>query len=294
MSSVVGIKRITTVEELRSWRSELYSDMEALAKPVLGFVPTMGALHEGHIALVRRAVAECQNVIVSIFVNPLQFGPHEDLDRYPRTLEADIELCRQAGATAVFHPDVKEMYRHGQEEVTIVTPPEDLINRLCGLFRPGHFAGVATVVAKLFCQVQPDVAYFGQKDYQQLVVVKKMVGDLDLPVRIVGVTTVRESDGLALSSRNTYLSAEQRQLAPQLYKILCSVRDAMRIRRTPVTSALKDGRNAIQALPGVSLQYLEACHPETLQPIGSPSDPAIILVAAKVGDVRLIDNLLAD
>lgn len=291
MKSAVALKCFSAVGEIRVWRAGLGAAAVPGEKAVLGFVPTMGALHDGHMALVRRAAEQCQNVIVSIFVNPLQFGANEDLDKYPRTLEADIELCKQAGVQAVFHPGVAEMYPQGRVGTTTVLPPADLIERLCGLFRPGHFVGVATVVTKLFSQVQPELAFFGEKDFQQLAVIRRMVEDLNLPVGIVGVQTVRESDGLALSSRNVYLSPEQRRLAPTLYQTLCFVRDQVRTHNAPVSQSLGEGKQRISALPGVTLQYLESCDPETLRPVTTGDVPIVILVAAKFGEVRLIDNL---
>jgi pantoate--beta-alanine ligase len=242
-------------------------------------------------ALVAKAREECEFVVVSIFVNPLQFGAHEDLDKYPRTLAADIELCRKAGVNAVFHPGVTEMYPQGQRETTKVVPPVDLTERLCGLFRPGHFTGVATVVCKLLSQVEPEKAYFGEKDFQQLAIVKRMVADLDLPVAIVGVPTVREGDGLALSSRNVYLDKEQRPLAPRIYETLCWIRESVRGSGMTISEALELGKSKLASISGVTVQYLEACDPDTLQPVDNRQAPIQLIVAAKFGDVRLIDNL---
>jgi len=184
---------------------------------VIGLVPTMGALHAGHLALVERSVAECGFTVVSVFVNPTQFGPGEDLERYPRTLQADVQLCQQAGADLVFAPSADEMY--AADAATTVHVAR-LTEGLCGAFRPGHFDGVTTVVCKLLNIAQPDRAYFGEKDYQQLVVVRRMVADLDLPVEVISVPTVREADGLAMSSRNRYLTPEQRAVAPALHRAL--------------------------------------------------------------------------
>ena len=191
----------------------------------IGFVPTMGALHEGHASLIRASVAQQDATIVSIFVNPLQFGPNEDLDRYPRTLDADVQVVQQCGADLVFAPSVREMYP--QQQLAFVDV-EELTAGLCGASRPGHFRGVATVVAKLFNIVQPDVAYFGQKDAQQAAVIERMVADLSFPVRVVRCPTAREADGLAMSSRNSYLSPEERQAAPILYQALQEGAQAIR------------------------------------------------------------------
>lgn len=289
MKAAVAIKRLAKVEELRLWRQEIAQASELRATPLLGFVPTMGALHDGHMALVQRALSECKNVIVSIFVNPLQFGANEDLDKYPRTLQSDVDKLQEAGAHAVFHPAVEEMY--GPGETTRVVPPAELTDRLCGLFRPGHFAGVATVVTKLFGQVCPDVAYFGEKDFQQLAVIKRIVADLDIPVKVVGVPTVRESDGLAMSSRNVYLNKEQRQIAPELHRSLSLIAENIRSKRVSVSKALQEARKRIGELPGVALQYLEVCNPHSLQPTEDATNTLVVLVAAKFGDVRLIDNL---
>lgn len=287
MAQTAQTKLISSAAELRSWRSELAPD--GGKKPLLGFVPTMGALHAGHMSLVSSAISQCRNVIVSIFVNPLQFGPAEDLDAYPRTLEADIDLCRQAGVTAIFQPSVAEMYPHGRDNSTVVVPPRELTERLCGIFRPGHFTGVATVVTRLFSMVQPDVAYFGEKDYQQLVVIKRLVADLALPLKIEGMPIVREKDGLALSSRNAYLSPEQRRLAPVLHETLSFLRDQVQSGVMSVSQALEEGKRRIESSPGFFVQYLESCDPVTLKPVSSA--PMVMLTAAKVGGVRLIDNI---
>jgi pantoate--beta-alanine ligase len=262
---------------------------------VLGFVPTMGALHEGHIALIREAKKRCRYVIVSIFVNPLQFGPSEDFSKYPRPLQADLEICQTEGADLVFNPSVEELYPAGQENLTRVIPPESLTSTLCGKFRPGHFTGVATVVLKLLNIVQPDTAFFGEKDYQQLTVIRRMVSDLNIPVEVVAVPTVRESDGLALSSRNVYLTARQRQSAPVLYETLCKVRNKCIVDSNgSLQASLETARNEIAALPDVQLQYLEACDIKTLKPLSKPAAPLVILIAAKFGNVRLIDNVVIE
>ncbi|MBX9876917.1 MAG: pantoate--beta-alanine ligase [Candidatus Obscuribacterales bacterium] len=275
---------VETVNDLKKWRHGKSGRV--------GFVPTMGALHEGHMSLVRRARQECESVIVSIFVNPLQFGPLEDLNKYPRPLEKDLELCRSENVDLVFHPSVEQMYTPGGGETTKVVPPTALTSKLCGTFRPGHFTGIATVVLKLFNMVEPTVAYFGEKDYQQLMVIRKMVADLNVPVKIVGVPTHRAEDGLALSSRNVYLTEEQRFLAPELYNILCKVRDETLSKGVSLKYSLARYREIIRQLPGTELQYLEACDADTLAELEEARLPMVILVAAKLGKVRLIDNLI--
>lgn len=289
-SKSIETKVVTTVTDLSAWRDGLSSDGKD-SGAIIGFVPTMGALHEGHMALIRQARQECQFVVVSIFVNPLQFGVNEDLSKYPRPFANDLEFCRQAGVDLVFHPSVEEMYTAGESNSSTVQPPASLISSLCGAFRPGHFIGVATVVLKLFNMVQPDRSYFGEKDYQQLTVIRKMVVDLDVPVKIISVQTGRDTDGLALSSRNVYLNGEQRALAPALYQVLCTVRDSTK-QGLPLPMALANGRTHISQLPDVELQYLEACHVETLEPLTEAVMPMVILVAAKFGSVRLIDNII--
>jgi len=275
---------ISSAGELNAWLAR------NKRKP-LGLVPTMGALHEGHMALVKRAREDCGYVIASIFVNPMQFGANEDFGKYPRTFEADLKACTDAGVDAIFHPGAELMYPGGAKNTTRVVSPPALIAGLCGAFRPGHFEGVATVVAKLFNLVKPDFAYFGEKDYQQLQVIKKMVADLDMSVKVVPVPIVRESDGLALSSRNVYLTPEQRKLAPALYSTLKEVSEQTK-QGNALRSVLKIGKEKIGSLPGVTLQYLEACDPASLELLHEARVPMVILVAAKYGDVRLIDNLI--
>jgi pantoate--beta-alanine ligase len=250
----------------------------------VGLVPTMGALHSGHAALVREAAGRAGTVVVSVFVNPLQFGAGEDLDRYPRTFDADLEVCRENGADVVFAPSVEEVYPGGDPEVTV--EPGPLGSVLEGATRPGHYRGVLTVVAKLFGLVRPDVAVFGQKDYQQLVLVRRMADDLCMGVDVVGAVTVREEGGLALSSRNAYLDADQRRSAVALSRALRAGADA-----GPEGSAkvLADAGALLAAADGVDLDYLALTSPG----LGDPpaSGEARLLVAARVGSTRLIDNL---
>jgi pantoate--beta-alanine ligase len=254
----------------------------------VGLVPTMGALHEGHLALVRAARAECGRSVVSIFVNPLQFGPREDFGTYPRDEAADLAKLRAVGANLVFAPAVEEMYPPGfATEVRVGGPGEGL----CGAHRPGHFVGVTTVVLKLLLQALPDVAFFGEKDYQQLQVIRRLVRDLDVPVRVAGVPTVREADGLALSSRNAYLTPAERRAAPTLAAVLRRI--AGRLATAPEAAAAEfaAGRQALEAAGFAPIDYLELRDAETLQPVERAERPARILAAAWLGRTRLIDNM---
>lgn len=258
----------------------------------IGLVPTMGNLHEGHIALVHRARELSDFVVASIFVNPLQFGPAEDLDTYPRTLDADRRKLFDAGCDLLFHPRVGEVYPHGMDGQTRVSVP-GLSEGLCGASRPGHFEGVATVVNKLFNMVQPDTAVFGEKDFQQLAVIRKMVADLNLPIEIVGLPTVRAADGLALSSRNGYLTPEQRALAPELARQMRALARTIRQGRTDYPGALEDARRALGEL-GFQPDYLELREPLSLRPAAPGDRRLVILAAAYLGQTRLIDNLAFD
>ena len=255
----------------------------------IGFVPTMGCLHEGHLSLVDRARARADTVVLSVYVNPLQFGPSEDLARYPRDLERDAALAAARGVDVLFAPDDAEMYPRGTPEVRVAPGP--LADRLCGRFRPGHFEGVLTVVAKLFHIVRPDVAVFGQKDYQQAVLVRRMAEDLDFPVAIEVAPTVREPDGLAMSSRNTYLSAAERVRACALFRGLSRAQEAFRQgeRRADTLCAL-----VLRTLEehDVRPQYVELVHPETLAPLAAAEPGSVLAVAAFVGTTRLIDNVI--
>jgi pantoate--beta-alanine ligase len=248
----------------------------------------MGALHAGHASLIERAVGETDLAAVSIFVNPTQFGPHEDFAAYPRNESADLAMCERLGAAMVFAPTMDEMYPAG--DATRVQPGPIAV-RLEGAARPGHFAGVATVVTKLFAIVRPDVAYFGQKDYQQLRVVQTMSRDLHLGVRVVGCSTVRDADGLAMSSRNRYLSADEHQTALALSRSLRAAKDAWsRGERDP--TKLRDRVQRDTAVPGVALEYVSVADPLTLDELERPAERAVISVAARVGKARLIDNAL--
>jgi pantoate--beta-alanine ligase len=257
-------------------------------KATIGLVPTMGALHEGHIALVRLALRRCDKVVVSIFVNPTQFAPTEDFGSYPRTWKSDLAKLTEAGADLVWNPDAKVMYPEGFATKIVTEGPAtaDLEDR----FRPHFFGGVATVVGKLFTQVRPDMAFFGEKDFQQLKVVTRMARDLDLGVKVIGATTVRERDGLAMSSRNVYLSPEDRATAPVLYKAMKET--AKRLKAgDDMRTALAGGAAMITAA-GFVLDYFEARHSETLAKVASMKDgPVRLIVAAKLGKTRLIDNI---
>lgn len=284
---------VKTVHEYNAWREKLQGVGPKTGAPLIGFVPTMGALHDGHMALVQAASKICDHVVVSIFVNPLQFGPNEDFGKYPRVLDQDLSLCEKFGVSAVFHPTVDVIYPNGQKGITTVQPPPELISGLCGAFRPGHFVGVATVVNSLLNIVRPDYAFFGEKDYQQLQVIKHMVSDLNMQVQIVGVPTVRENDGLALSSRNVYLSDVQREIAPKIYAAMSEAKKAIQ-NGSSISDAMLRSKSILTALDGVTVQYFECCDPTTLQPVTDARAPSIVLVAAKYGDVRLIDNLIVN
>ena len=256
----------------------------------IALVPTMGALHDGHVSLVRLAKRRAKKVVVSIFVNPTQFAAHEDLGSYPRTWKADISRLASEGVDLVWNPDVKTMYPEGF--ATRIAPEGPALAGLEDRFRPHFFGGVATVVAKLFTQVRPDFAFFGEKDFQQLKVVTRMARDLDLGVRVIGGAIVRERDGLAMSSRNVYLSAEQRHAAPTLFRAIKATSKRMRAGGY-FRSALAAAADAI-AEAGFALDYIEARHAETLAPVSSLNDgPVRLLVAAKIGTTRLIDNIKA-
>jgi pantoate--beta-alanine ligase len=258
----------------------------------IGFVPTMGNLHDGHIALVRKAGQRADFVVASIFVNPLQFGPNEDLASYPRTLAADQDKLFEAGCHLLFAPNAEEMYPNGQGLQTIVSVP-GVSEGLCGGSRPGHFDGVSTVVSKLFNMVQPDLAVFGEKDFQQLAVIRTMVRDLNMPVQIIGEPIVRAADGLALSSRNGYLSPAERESAPALYRTLKQMAEALRNGEQDYAALLRQGREALEAA-GMRPDYLEIRSASDLQPATPGTRERIILAAAFLGKTRLIDNLQVD
>lgn len=259
------------------------------AGKTVAFVPTMGNLHEGHLRLVRRARQYADIVVVSIFVNPLQFGANEDLSNYPRTLAADKEKLFAEGAQFLFLPQVDEIYPEGMDSHTKVSVPE-LSEGHCGANRPGHFTGVTTVVAKLFNIVQPDTAVFGEKDFQQLSVIRKMVRDLCMPIDVVGVATARAADGLALSSRNGYLSAEQRQIAPILHRVLQECREAIACGYDSYCKLEQHARTSLNQA-GLEADYFNICDGRTLRPVTADTEEVVILAAAKLGTTRLIDNV---
>ncbi|MBN1459059.1 MAG: pantoate--beta-alanine ligase [Armatimonadetes bacterium] len=260
------------------------------AGDVVGFVPTMGALHGGHVSIVRKAAAECGFVVLSIFVNPTQFAPGTDFEKYPRDLAGDSRRAAEAGADLIFAPSVEEMYPPGDSTFVEVTGP--LVDCLCDPHRPGHFRGVTTVCARLFNIVGPDRAYFGEKDYQQLLVVEQMVQDLRFPLDIVRFPTVRESDGLAMSSRNAYLSPDERQAATALSRGLFAARDLFDSGKRDAPSVLAAARNVIDSEPLVRLQYLELRDAETLADVAHVGKDVVLALAAFVGQARLIDNVL--
>lgn len=272
-------------EQIKEWKK---------AGLTVGLVPTMGALHNGHLSLIKKAVEKCDKVVVSVFVNPIQFCPGEDLDKYPRTLEADQKLCESNGVNIVFAPTPSEMYGDCQmrtnDFLTYVIPPFFYVNKLCGKSRVGHFDGVCTVVNKLFNIVQPDFAFFGQKDAQQLIIIKKMVKDLNIAVEIIPCPIVREESGLALSSRNKYLSEEDKIQALALSKILNNIKNCYKKGITDV-EALKE--TAYQFLNDHhDLEYLEFMNEENLDEMTTADDHTRVFIACKVGGVRLIDNIL--
>jgi len=255
----------------------------------VGLVPTMGALHEGHLSLVRTAKQQCDAVIVSIFVNPLQFGPSEDLAKYPRRFERDCELLRKEEVDFVFAPSVEEMYP--DKAVTYVTV-EGLSEKLCGRSRPGHFRGVTTVVSKLFHIVEPDLAFFGQKDAAQAAIIRRMVRDLNVPVEIIVCPIVREADGLAMSSRNVYLSPQERKSALTLYRALQEIQKSFEQGERKPPQLIEAGERVLAQEPGVLVDYLEIVDPDTLEPVKEIHQTALAAVAAFIGTTRLIDNIV--
>jgi pantoate--beta-alanine ligase len=268
-----------TIDEMRATRHAARRKGKTV-----GLVPTMGALHEGHLSLVRMARAQCDLVVVSIFINPLQFGPHEDLAKYPRNFDRDRDLLEREGVEVIFAPTVEEMYPAGA--ITYVTV-EALSDRLCGRSRPGHFRGVTTVVSKLFHIVEPDRAFFGQS-----VIIRRMVRDLDIPVQVVIGPIVREPDGLAMSSRNAYLDASQRLSALVLHRSLLAVQERFDRGERKVQALIEAGKQVFSEDPSVRLDYLEIVDPETLDPVDDLSQRALVAVAAFVGKARLIDNVV--
>ena len=272
-------------EQVKQWKKEGLT---------IGLVPTMGALHNGHLSLIKKAVEKCDKVVVSVFVNPIQFCAGEDLDKYPRTLDADQKLCENAGVNIVFAPSPNEMYGDVQmrtnDFLTYVTPPFFYVNKLCGKSRVGHFDGVCTVVNKLFNIVQPNCAFFGQKDAQQLIIIKKMVKDLNIPIEIVPCPIVREESGLALSSRNKYLSEEDKVQALALSKILNNIKQCYKKGITDVEALKETAYSFLNEHH--DLEYLEFMNQDNLDEMKTADDKTRVFIACKVGGVRLIDNIL--
>ncbi len=279
-----------TVETLAALRAEVQAAKDAGKK--VGFVPTMGNLHEGHMILVDQAAQECDFVVSSIFVNPLQFNDIDDLGRYPRTLTADQQHLKDRDCDLLFYPSVEEMYPDGQDNQSRVTVPV-VSEGLCGASRPGHFDGVSTVVSKLFNMVMPDSAFFGEKDYQQLAVIRKMVHDLNMAINIVGVTTCREENGLAMSSRNNYLSDRERDQAGHIFKELNHTIEAIKGGNKNYFDLTQQGKiNLIKQ--GFKPDYFEVRNAQTLKPANENDSQVVVLVAAILGKARLIDNIRVD
>ena len=275
------INEILDLREIRrTWQS---------SAKVIAFVPTMGNLHQGHLNLVREAKKQADIVVVSIFVNPMQFGPDEDLDAYPRTLESDSRLLKELGVDVLFMPKAIDIYARGLEQQTFVEVP-GLSYMICGASRPGHFRGVATIVCKLFNMVQPNSAFFGEKDFQQLQVIKAMVTDLSMNLKVFGVATTREEDGLAMSSRNQYLRGEERKLAPTLYENMQKLSGEIQAGRRDFTNITQEYKLQLSKL-GFNPDYLEIRSAETLLQPGHEDQNLVLLAAAFLGKTRLIDNL---
>jgi pantoate--beta-alanine ligase len=258
-------------------------------KLTIGFVPTMGAFHEGHLSLIRQARKETDIVIISIFINPLQFSALEDYDTYPRQLEKDIKLAKQENVDCVFAPSVHEMYPKG----FLTKIEQDVLpEKLCGAFRPGHFSGVMCVVLKLFNIIQPDIAYFGQKDYQQFVIIKRMVLDLNVNVQLRMLPTVREKSGLAVSSRNVYLKKRERQEATNIYRALKEGEKMIRQGETSAAKVVARMKSIVRQIKGVKIDYVVVANASTLEPVNEIKGKVLLAIAAKIGKARLIDNIL--
>ena len=280
------MKILKTVDEVRSqvkaWKKEGLS---------VGLVPTMGYLHEGHQSLIRKSVEQNDRTVVSVFVNPMQFGPTEDLESYPRDLDADAKLCETTGADVIFHPEPEEMYKPGFCSYVNMT---GLPDALCGLTRPVHFKGVCTVVNKLFNIVQPDRAYFGQKDAQQLAIIKHMVQDLNFDIEVIGCPIVREEDGLAKSSRNTYLSAEERKAALILSRTVKLGREMLEAGETDADKIVEAMKKNIETEPLAKIDYVKAVDGLTMQQVKKVQKPMLVAMAVYIGKTRLIDNTIWD
>ena len=280
-----GAKTLEVVRDVASLRAKVREWRRQ--DETVGLIPTMGALHDGHLALVKAALDSCDHAVTTIFVNPTQFAPNEDFEAYPRDEADDLSKLQALSANVAFVPPVEEMYADGFSTSVAVS---GLTEGLCGANRPHFFGGVATVVSKLLLQALPDKAFFGEKDYQQLQVVTRMARDLDIPVEIVGVPTVREADGLAMSSRNWYLSPEERAAAPALYKVLCDIAAKLSAGQTSA-AAITKGRTVLEAAGFGPIDYIEVCDASSLEPLETADRPARVLAAAHLGRTRLIDNV---
>ena len=280
----MSVQLVSTIGELRSRVASARR-----AGRSVGLVPTMGALHAGHIRLIDQAVEDCDLVIVTLFVNPTQFSRQDDFERYPRTTEHDLAVCEEHSADILFAPSLEEMYP-GRERTVVEV--QHLTEHLCGPYRPGHFRGVTTVVAKLLNIAQADRAYFGEKDAQQLAVIKRMAEDLHIPTRIIPVPTVREPDGLALSSRNQHLNVEDRETAAVLYQALTAAKEAVEGGERNAEEVLRIAREEFRKYPGARVEYFEIVDPDDMQPVKTIQGPVRAATAVWVGDTRLIDNML--
>ena len=278
------MKIIRSIKKMAVFSEKLHSKGKTI-----GFVPTMGALHKGHLSLIRQAHKENDIAVVSIFVNPIQFGPKEDYRRYPGNRRLDAQLCRGEGADVIFFPDTEQMYPTNFKTYVFVS---DLSDVLCGKFRPGHFQGVATVVTKLFNIVRPDIAYFGQKDAQQAIIIKKLASDLNIPVRIKVMLTVREKDGLAMSSRNTYLNKEERQDAAVLYQALILAKNLIKRGEAGSSGIIRKMRRLINKKKNARIQYISIVKHKDLQPIDKIRGEVLIALSVWIGRTRLIDNIV--
>jgi pantoate--beta-alanine ligase len=279
------MKIIKSIRQMGTW-----TEGQRRRRATIGFVPTMGALHEGHRSLMREARKRSDAVVVSIFVNPTQFGPNEDFTQYPRDAKGDTALCRRENVDALFMPTADAIYPEGHDTKILVGRISEVLE---GAFRPGHFSGVATVVAKLFQMIRPDIAFFGQKDYQQTVVIRQLVRDLDFPVKIVVCPTVREYDGLAMSSRNRYLSAEEQKASRVLFKALQKGREQIQ-RGERDAAAVRDAMaRLIQEQPLARIEYVAIVHPDTLKEVVQIEGQVVLLLGVWIGKTRLIDNLWA-
>lgn len=271
---------LNTISALRQWRTSVKQ---------LALIPTMGNLHEGHLSLIKAAKNKAADILLSIFVNPIQFGPQEDFNSYPRTLDQDLEKAQAAGVSAVFAPSMKEMFPYGKQHIFI--HPGQLANYYCGKVRPGHFQGVLTIVARLFNITAANWAYFGKKDYQQWIMIQQMAKELNFPVEIIGVATVRDQDGLALSSRNQYLSLEQRQKASQLYQMLIEVKKKILRGNSHHTELFLTQAKQSMADRGWDMDYIALARADNLKPANEQDQHLVILAAGRLGNTRLIDNI---